>query len=99
MVGVIGGRNVTFSSDTKDAVIYYSSTSSTLTTQDACVKNGETVLFEDCYGTIYARAYANGVWGNVSRLILKIPVVNKPVITCKDGMVTIRTSTPDSYIY
>ena len=99
MVGVIGGRNVTFSTDTKDAVIYYSSQTSNLTTQDACVKNGETVLFEDFYGTVYARAYVNGSWGNVSRLILKIPVVNTPVITCDNGLVTIKTSTPDSIIY
>ena len=99
VVGVIGGRNVTFSTDTEDAVIYYSSKTSNLTTQDACVKNGETVLFEDFYGTIYARAYVNGSWGNVSRLILKIPVVNTPVITCDNGLVTIKTSTPDSIIY
>lgn len=99
VVGVIGGRNVTFSTDTQDAVIYYSDKTSNLTTQDACVKNGETVLFEDFYGTIYARAYANGTWGNVSRLILKIPVVNTPVITCDNGLVTIKTSTPDSIIY
>ena len=99
VVGVIGGRNVTFSTDTKDAVIYYSSKTSNLTTQDTCVKNGETVLFEDFYGTVYARAYVNGSWGNVSRLILKIPVVNAPVITCDNGLVTIKTSTPDSIIY
>ena len=98
-MGTIGGRNVTFNTDTKDAVIYYSDKSSNLTTADTCVKPGETVLFENFYGTIYTKAYVNGQWSNVSRLILKIPVVNKPVITSKDGVVTIRTTTPDSYIY
>ncbi|MCD8158993.1 MAG: chitobiase/beta-hexosaminidase C-terminal domain-containing protein [Clostridiales bacterium] len=99
VAGVFGGRNVTFSSETAGAVIYYSSTSSTLTTEDLCVENGGTVLFEDFYGTIYARAYYDGNWSNVSRLILKIPMVNKPEITISGEKAVIKSSTPSSYIY
>ncbi|MCC8097485.1 MAG: chitobiase/beta-hexosaminidase C-terminal domain-containing protein [Eubacterium sp.] len=77
----------------------YSSTTSSLTTDDKCVSNGETVLFEDFYGTIYARAYYNGKWSNVSRLILKIPTINDPTITYSGGKATIRTTTPSCYIY
>ena len=99
VVGTIGGRNVTFTSPTRDAVIYYSSTTSNITTSDKCVMNGETVLFEDFYGTIYSRAYCNGKWSNVARLILRIPVVNTPEITQSGSAVTIRTTTPDSIIY
>ncbi|MCD7777589.1 MAG: leucine-rich repeat protein [Clostridiales bacterium] len=99
VVGAFGGRNVTFKSNTSKAKIYYSSTTSSLTTSDKCIENGETVLFKDFYGTIYARAYYNGVWSNVSRLILKIPTINAPVITYDEGKVTIRTSTPNCYIY
>lgn len=98
--GVFGGRNVTFNCDTPGAVVYYSSTTSTLTLNDKKVKAGETVLFENFYGTIYARAYYNGQWSNVCRLILKIPVVNTPTITVDSkGYATIRTSTPGSYLY
>ncbi|MCD7778201.1 MAG: chitobiase/beta-hexosaminidase C-terminal domain-containing protein, partial [Clostridiales bacterium] len=99
VVGTFGGRNVTFTSDTSGAKIYYSSTTSSLTTDDKCVSNGETVLFEDFYGTIYARAYYNGKWSNVSRLILKIPTINDPTITYENGKATIRTTTPSCYIY
>ncbi|MCD8216260.1 MAG: chitobiase/beta-hexosaminidase C-terminal domain-containing protein, partial [Clostridiales bacterium] len=97
--GVFGGRNVTFESETEGAKIYYSSTTSTLTTSDTCVENGETVLFEDFYGTIYARAYYNGKWSDVARLILQIPTINDPTITYSDGKATIRTTTPSCYIY
>lgn len=98
--GVFGGRNVTFNSDLKDAKIYYSSTTSTLTTSDKCVNVGETVLFKDFYGTIYARTYKDGQWGNVCRLILRIPVVNTPTISIdNNGYATIRTTTPSSYLY
>lgn len=97
--GVVGGRNVTFTSPTRDAVIYYSSTSSDISTADKCVANGETILFEDFYGTIYAKAYCNGKWSNVARLILRIPVVNTPEITQEGDVVTIRTTTPGSIIY
>ncbi|MCC8097069.1 MAG: chitobiase/beta-hexosaminidase C-terminal domain-containing protein [Eubacterium sp.] len=99
VVGAFGGRNVTFTSTTSGAKIYYSSTTSSLTTSDKCVSNGETVLFEDFYGTIYARAYYNGKWSNVSRLILKIPTINDPTITYSGGKATIRTTTPNCYIY
>ncbi|MCD8158322.1 MAG: leucine-rich repeat protein [Clostridiales bacterium] len=99
VVGTFGGRNVTFKSDTSGAKIYYSSTTSSLTTSDKCVSNGQTVLFEDFYGTIYARAYYNGKWSNVSRLILKIPTINDPTITYSGGKATIRTTTPNCYIY
>jgi len=98
--GVFGGRNVTFNSETKGAKIYYSSSTSTLTTKDKCVNAGETVLFENFYGTIYARTYYNGEWGNVCRLILKIPVVNTPSISVDSkGYATIRTTTPGTRIY
>lgn len=98
--GVLGGRNVTFNSPIQGAQIYYSSTTSTLTTSDKCVNAGDTVLFENFYGTIYARTYYNGEWGNVCRLILKIPVVNTPTISVdSNGYATIRTTTPSSYIY
>ena len=97
--GVIGGRQVTFESATEGAVIYYSPDHSALTTDDMCIQNGDRIVFENFYGTVYARAYYDGVWSNVSRLILKIPVVNTPQITQKDGVVSIRTTTPDSTIY
>lgn len=97
--GVINGREVTFQNEIADSVIYYSTTSSNLTTADKCVKNGETVTFNDFYGTVYARAYSNGVWGNVSRLILKIPRINTPVISQKGNEVTIKTTTPKCVIY
>ncbi|MCC8097739.1 MAG: chitobiase/beta-hexosaminidase C-terminal domain-containing protein [Eubacterium sp.] len=99
VVGTFGGRNVTFTSDTSGAKIYYSFTTSSLTTDDKCVSNGETVLFENFYGTIYARAYYDGKWSNVSRLILKIPTINDPTITYSGGKATIRTTTPNCYIY
>ena len=98
--GVFGGRNVTFGSQTKGAKVYYLPTTSTLTTKDKCVNAGDTVLFEDFYGTIYARTYYNGEWGNPCRLILKIPVVNTPTVTVDNkGYATIRTTTPSSRIY
>ena len=98
--GVFGGRNVTFNSQIKGAKIYYSSETSTLTTKDKCVNVGDTILFENFYGTIYARTYYNGEWGNVCRLILKIPVVNTPTITVDGkGYATIKTTTPKSRIY
>lgn len=98
--GVFGGRNVTFSSELKGAKIYYSSKTSKLTTKDKCVNAGATQLFEDFYGTIYARTYYNGEWGNVCRLILKIPVVNAPTISVdRNGYATIRTTTPNCRIY
>lgn len=97
--GVFGGREVRFTSNTSGAKIYYSSTTSNIKTSDKSVSNGGTVLFENYYGTIYAKAYYNGQWSNVSRLVLKIPVVNKPTITTNSNKVTIRSSTPSSYIY
>ncbi len=78
--GVFGGRKVTFNSSVKGAKVYYSSTTSKLTTKDKCVNAGSTVLFENFYGTIYARTYYNGEWGNVCRLVLKIPKVNAPSV-------------------
>ena len=61
---------------------------------------GDTVLFEDFYGTVYARTYYNGEWGNPCRLILKIPVVNTPTVTVDSkGYATIRTTTPRTRIY
>lgn len=99
VVGTIGGRKVTFTSPTEGAVIYYSSTTSNITLSDQCIGNGETVLFENFYGTIYARAYYKGQWSNVARLILKIPVVNTPEIVQTGGMVSIKTTTPNSIIY
>ncbi|MCD7778358.1 MAG: leucine-rich repeat protein [Clostridiales bacterium] len=99
VVGTYGGRNVTFTSKTSGAKIYYSSTTSNLTTSDKCISNGDTVLFEDFYGTIYAKAYYDGKWSNVARLILKIPTVSTPTITSSGNTVTIKCSTPDSYIY
>lgn len=97
--GVINGRAVTFQNEIADSVIYYSTTTSNLTTADKCVRNGETVIFNDFYGTVYARAYSNGVWGNVSRLILKIPRINTPTISQEGNQVTIKTTTPNCFIY
>lgn len=77
----------------------YYSTSSSMSSIGTYVRAGDSVAFSDFYGTIYARTYANGQWSNVSRLILKIPTVNKPVITpVGEGKVRISTSTPDSII-
>lgn len=97
--GTFGGRNVTFNTEAKNAKIYYSSTTSVLDEDNLCVNAGETVLFENFYGTIYARTYINGNWGTVSRLILKIPVINDPEIKIDGNIATITTSTPLCYIY
>lgn len=97
--GVIGGRTVTFKSDTDGAVIYYSTKTSNLTTSDKSIKNGGTVTFENFYGTVYARAYYKGEWSNVARLVLKIPTVNTPTITQSGSKVTIKTTTPLCTIY
>ena len=96
--GVFGGRNVTFNSADAGAKIYYSTSTSNITTSDFEVLNGGTKLFEDYYGTIYAKSYCNGVWSNVARLILRIPVVNAPTITLKSNEATIATTTPLCYI-
>lgn len=96
--GVFGGRNVTFSSTDPGAKIYYSTTTSNITTSDLAVANGGTKLFENYYGTIYAKSYCNGEWSNPAKLILKIPVVNAPTITLKSNVATIATTTPLCYI-
>ena len=97
--GIFGGRNVTMKSATDDVEIYYSTTTGSITTSDKKLKNGESIDFSNFYGTVYARAYKNGKWSNVARLILKIPQVNKPVITQNGTVVTIKTTTPSCYIY
>lgn len=96
--GIFGGRNVTMTSDTAGTVIYYSTTTGNITTNDQMLKNGESIDFSDYYGTVYARAYKNGKWSNVSRLILKIPKINTPTITVKNNIATVTTTTPDCYI-
>ena len=96
--GVFGGRNVTFNCNYGTADIYYSTTTSNIKLTDAHVKAGETILFEDFYGTLYAKAYLNGQWSNVSKLILKIPVVAKPTASISNGYIILTTATPDSYI-
>lgn len=97
--GVIGGRTVTFNTEQQGGVVYYSTSSSTLTTSDKRVNRGGSVTFSNYYGTIYARTYYNGRWSNVARLILKIPVVNTPTITKSgSGYVTITTTTPSCSI-
>lgn len=94
--GVFGGREVTFNGPA-GAKVYYS-TSSSMSTGDKCVKAGEKVLFEDFYGTIYARTYLNGKWSNTARLILKIPVVKDPVLDYKgNGKYVLTCATPDCY--
>lgn len=97
--GVFGGRDVTMTSATEGVEIYYSTTTSRLTTNDLKVGNGETVTFNSYYGTIYARAYCDGQWSNPARLILKIPTVNTPTITQSGTRVTVKTTTPKCYIY
>lgn len=97
--GFVGGRYMTVTSETKDAVIYYSSTTSKLTTSDKHIKNGGTITFNGFYGTLYFRAYANGQWSNVARFIMKVPTVNTPVITQKGDTITISSTTPDALIY
>ena len=98
--GVIGGRTVTFNTKQPNAVIYYSTTSSTITTKDHKVDNGGSVTFTDYYGTVYARTYCNGKWSNVSKLALKIPVVNTPTISYYgNGYCRISTTTPSCTIY
>lgn len=96
--GIFGGRNVTMTSDTSGAVIYYSTKTGSITTNDKMLKNGESIDFSDYYGTVYARAYKNGRWSNVSRLILKIPRINTPTITVTGKKVTVATTTPSCYI-
>lgn len=97
--GVVGGRQVTFSSATEGAEIYYSTTTSNITTDDIKVENGEPVIFHSFYGSIYVKAYKDGQWSNVARLILKIPTVNTPTIVCENGYATIKTTTPNATIY
>jgi hypothetical protein len=99
--GIFGGRQVMFNCETGDATIYYTTESrSALKLTDPCVSPGETVTFNAYYGTIYARAYLNGKWSNVSRLVLKIPTVNTPTITKLSGnKVKIKTTTPSSIVY
>ena len=98
--GVIGGRTVTFNTTQPNACIYYSTSSSNITTADCKVDNGGSVTFTDYYGTVYARTYCNGKWSNVSKLILKIPVVNKPTISYdRNGYYKISSTTPDCMIY
>ncbi|MDE5892846.1 MAG: leucine-rich repeat protein [Acetatifactor sp.] len=98
--GVFGGRTVTFESAQKGAVIYYSTKGSTdISLSSDRVSNGKSVTFGSYYGSVYAKAYYNGQWSNVSRLILRIPTVNDPIITTRGDKVTIRTTTPDAYIY
>ena len=95
-----GGRTVTFNCLNPEAVIYYSTKTGSLTTSDKCIKPGETVLFTNFYGTLYARAYCNGRWSNVARNILRIPAVNTPTITkLSDGRYKISTTTPVSIVY
>ena len=96
--GIFGGRSVTFTSATEGAVIYYKSGSSNITLQDSSVPNGGTVNFSSFYGTIYAKAYLDGKWSEASKFVLKIPVVNTPQITVAGNKVTIKTTTPSSYI-
>jgi len=96
--GIFGGRNVTMQSETSGAVIYYSTKTGSITTNDNTLKNGGNIDFTDFYGTVYARAYKNGKWSNVSRLILKIPKINTPTITVTDNIVTIFTTTPSCSI-
>ncbi|MBQ5310492.1 MAG: leucine-rich repeat protein, partial [Oscillospiraceae bacterium] len=97
--GVFGGREVTFTTDTPGAVIYYTTENrSVLTTSDKHVQSGDTVLFTSYYGTVYARAYLNGKWSNVSKLILKIPTVSKVEAEQVRNTVYLKSSTPDSYI-
>lgn len=96
--GVFGGRTVTFASATQGATIYYKKGSSNITLSDNRVENGGTVLFNDFYGTIYAKAYKDGIWSDAGKFVLKIPVVNAPVITVKGEKVTIQSATPNSYI-
>ena len=97
--GIIGGRDITFSSDTEGAVIYYSRTTSHITTQDASAANGETITFNSFYGTIYAKAYKDGKWSNASRLILKIPTVKMPTIVPRGDKLVISTATPGAAVY
>lgn len=100
--GCFGGREVTFGSASAGTGIYYSFTGSNLTLQDACVENGGTVTFGGFYGSIYARAYdvRTGAWSPVSRLILRIPTVNTPLIRMDGRYAEIRCTTPSScFIY
>jgi hypothetical protein len=100
VAGIFGGRNVTFNCATPGAKIYYTTESrSTLKLTDPCVTPGTTVTFNAYYGTVYARAYYNGKWSNVSRLILKIPTVNTPTITRNGTKVKIKTTTPSAIVY
>ncbi|MBQ5311331.1 MAG: leucine-rich repeat protein [Oscillospiraceae bacterium] len=98
---VFGGRQVVFrakGTSNQNIKIYYTTDNrSALRTTDKSVTNGGGAMFTS-YGTVYARAYYNGQWGNVSRLILKIPSVNKPTLTRSKNKVTIKTTTPDAYI-
>lgn len=103
--GVINGRTVTFQSKTPGTQIYYSTSSSLITKKDKKVENGESVTFSNYYGTVYARTYKDGVWSNVSKLILKIPVVTTPTIRRvyegieKTNFMILETETPDCIIY
>ncbi len=97
--GYIGGKTITLTSAASDAVIYYSTTTSEITTSDKSVKNGGSINFKAFNGTVYAKAYLNGQWSDVSKFVLKVNKVNTPVITQKGNVVTITCDTPDALLY
>ncbi|MBQ5310442.1 MAG: cellulase family glycosylhydrolase, partial [Oscillospiraceae bacterium] len=97
ITGVFGGRKIRFISETEDAVIYFSDSTSALSVNDRHAENGEEILFERFYGTVYARAYKDGVWSDPSRYILKIPEAKTPEIDVSDNTAVITTS-PGNYI-
>ncbi|MBQ5310491.1 MAG: leucine-rich repeat protein [Oscillospiraceae bacterium] len=73
------GHTAVLRSSDPDARIYYTlENRSTLTTDDPSVAPGGTIDLGNFYGSVYCRAYVDGAWGPVYRIIIPKPVVQKP---------------------
>lgn len=99
-VGTFTGKKITFFCTTPDTVIYYSTVTGNVTTEDHKVENGESVDFSGFYGSIYARAYhtETGRFGNVSRFILKVGTLPKPTMFVRGDKLFIVSYMPGAYI-
>ncbi|MBQ8979288.1 MAG: leucine-rich repeat protein, partial [Oscillospiraceae bacterium] len=98
------GTSAVLTSEHPDVRIYYTlENRSTLTTDDPSVANGGTVDFGYYYGSVYLRAYDDGAWGPVTRIIIDKPYVAKPVYSATHvfggRLVTFNCPDPSVEIY